>query len=127
MAANARGEVTIQTKDGPRRLKFTFNALCDLEEETGLGFNELMEKLQAGGRFTLVRTVVRVLVNAGRALHEPPFTAEQAGDLIDAAGGIGPFSVQFNAAMAAGMGTGGEPAGDPAGDGPGNAAPPAAA
>lgn len=74
MANKKRGYVSVNL-DKPRKLKYTFNAFCELEDK-GMNLLELKED-----NFKLKD--IRLLVWAGLRHELPDLTPEDAGELID--------------------------------------------
>jgi len=64
--------------DKQRKLKFTFNAFCELEEALGRPLSELQEK-------GFKMKDLRALVWAGLLHESPDLTIEEVGNLIDEA------------------------------------------
>lgn len=75
MANKHRGFVSIEL-DQPRKLKFTTNALAELEDALNMPLTQLGENM-AG-----IKTI-RALVWAGLLHESPNLTIDQAGNLLD--------------------------------------------
>ncbi len=71
-------QMVIIELDRPRTLKFTTNALCELESIFGLPVYE-WDKVPDG------LSTLRVMLYAGLKHEDPTMTIEKAGDLIDLA------------------------------------------
>jgi hypothetical protein len=84
MANANRGEVSFEADGKEYTLRFSTNALCELEEKLDTNFIEVAKRLsdQANVRLSLVRAVVW----AGLRDRHSEITLEQAGDLISNVG-----------------------------------------
>ena len=73
MANKFRGEVKILL-DKERKIKFTLNSLCELEDQAGIALSDLSE----------VKSVkaIRAILWAGLIDEDPSLTIEQVGKLI---------------------------------------------
>lgn len=81
-----KGEVAFEA-DGKRyTMRFSVNALCMLEQETGRGFPKLVEDLANIEKVSL--TLLRQLLWAALQEEHKGITVMQAGELIAAAGGM---------------------------------------
>jgi len=78
--------------DKQRKLKYTFNALCELEEVMGRSLTTLQN-----GEFKMKD--LRALVWAGLLHESPELTLEEAGDLIDRAESIEEIATAVSQAM----------------------------
>lgn len=98
LANKQKGFVSIKL-DKQRKLKFTFNALCELEDLLGKGLPELEGNIRFKD--------LRALVWAG-LLHEfeedAEWTPEKSGELIDKADGIKDVSDAVSEAIQIAMG-----------------------
>jgi len=85
MAANPlRGEIDLVAGDTTYTLRPTTNALVALEKATGLAYGDLLNRLPAMDMVHLRAMIFHLLQPVhGKTVK----TLEQAGDLIDAAGG----------------------------------------
>lgn len=81
MANRRKGEVELEAGDSVYTLRFSTNAICSLEDDLGVGINELGEKMGDPSQFKL--SMLRSIV---RACLTDKVTAEAAGNIIDAAG-----------------------------------------
>lgn len=81
MANRRKGEVELEAGDTIVTLRFSTNAICSLEEDLGVGINELGEKMSDPSQFKLsmLRSIVRACVTE-------EVSPQEAGDIIDAAG-----------------------------------------
>lgn len=108
MANPHRGEVAFEADGNSYTLRFSANAICELEEATGRGALSLMMEFQALeqprdakgkalpetpaaqaerlGRIKM--TTVRALFWAMLRDRQPEITLREAGELIEAAGGL---------------------------------------
>lgn len=76
MANKQAGYVSVKL-DKQRKFKYTFNALCELEEALGRGFSEMKDNFKMKD--------LRSIVWAGLLHESPELTLEDAGKLIDQA------------------------------------------
>jgi hypothetical protein len=97
--SNTKGEVIIEADGKNYTLKFSVNALCLLEAETGKGFPKLAGELSDPDKVTL--TLMRQLVWAGLQEHHRDVTIQLAGDLIVGAGGMTVIMQKISQAIAA--------------------------
>jgi hypothetical protein len=79
MANPLRGEVAFTVADVEYTLKFSTNAICELEQLQNKGLNEIVGDLER-------LSTVRALLWAGLRAKHPGVTLVMAGDLIDAIG-----------------------------------------
>jgi hypothetical protein len=77
-----RGEASFKAGDAEKTLVFDINVFCELEEETGLGVNELIEQMQGSPSFSLLRSIFC----AGLQPKHPGTTKKEAGDIMSDAG-----------------------------------------
>ncbi len=95
-----KGRVTFKTSSGEKAVRFTVNALCDLEEASGLSVDELVQNLQTRPSLGLLRQLFAAglsgaeerpvpLSEAGEILQE--IGLERTGEIVGAAvaGGLG--------------------------------------
>lgn len=79
MANPARGEVAFRVADSEYTLKFSTNAICELEERLDKGLNTIVANMER-------LTTVRALLWAGLRAKHPDVTIAQAGEMIDRVG-----------------------------------------
>ena len=79
MANPARGEVAFRVADTDYNLKYSTNAICELEDYLDKGLNTIVANMER-------LTTVRALLWAGMRAHHPEVTLKQAGDMIDRVG-----------------------------------------
>lgn len=117
MANPLRGEVELKVKDGAYTLRFSIDAICGLEEEIGKSFARIMVELSNPELVTL--TLVRKVFRAALSEHHPDLTLRQAGEIIEAAGGVLEVVTKINKAVGAAFGTAnsGNPAESASGNG----------
>ncbi len=87
-------QMVIIELDRPRMLKFTTNALCELEDLFGLPVDKWGEV--PNGLNTL-----RLMLYAGLKHEDPSITIEKAGDLIDLAESVQAVADKIAEAMTA--------------------------
>lgn len=75
MANKHRGIVEINL-DRPRHLRYTLNALSEIEDKLGIPLTEI-------GKTPLGIKAVRVILWAGLIHEDPDLTVEAVGDLVD--------------------------------------------
>lgn len=71
-----------ETAMGAYTLVYSFNAMCLLEDETGLKTGEIIQQMQDGVGLKQLRTFIW----AGLQEKHPDFSQEDAGDVIDEVG-----------------------------------------
>lgn len=79
MANPARGEVAFKVDDTEYTLKFSTNAICELEDRLDKGLNTIVGNMERV-------TTVRALLWAGLRAHHPEVTIGSTGEIIDRAG-----------------------------------------
>lgn len=79
MANPARGEVAFKVADAEYTLKFSTNAICELEERLDKGLNVIVANMER-------LTTVRALLWAGLRARHPEVSIQQAGEMIDRIG-----------------------------------------
>lgn len=79
MANPARGEVAFTVADTEYTLKYSTNAICELEERLDKGLNTIVANMER-------LTTVRALMWAGLRAKHPDVSIQQAGELIDKMG-----------------------------------------
>lgn len=77
-----RGEASFQAGSETKTLVFNVNVFCELEADTGLAINQIVEDIQGKPSFTVLRDIFR----AGLQVKHPGTTKEEAGDIISDAG-----------------------------------------
>lgn len=82
MANPLRGEASFKAGDAEMTLVFSINAFCELEADTGLGVNEVIEQVQGNPSFTLLRSIFC----AGLQAKHPGTTKLEAGEIMSDAG-----------------------------------------
>lgn len=82
MSNPLRGEAEFKAGSEIRTLVFNVNVFCELEDDTGLAINELIEQVQGKPSFSLLRSIF----HAGLRTKHPSLTKEEAGDVISDAG-----------------------------------------
>jgi len=80
MANPHRGEVGFQYGGRDYKLRFSTNALCELEDLLGVGVNAISQQL--GGVDTLRMKTVRAVFWAGLLDNHPQITILQAGEML---------------------------------------------
>lgn len=84
MANRHRGEVDVEVPSGTWTLRFSTNAICELEDREDCGIGEIIARLDDPARMRM--SLLRTLVWAGLRDKHPDLTVEQAGDIITDAG-----------------------------------------
>lgn len=92
MANSQRGEVSVVTEKKTHILKLSTNAICGIEEASGMGINAFSEGLSDPGNFKI--TNIRLMFMHGIA----NITFAEAGNIIDELG-IGLASEKLGEAM----------------------------
>lgn len=84
------GARTFQAGDETYTLQFSVNGLCALEDATGMGIMEFIERFQPdhSGQSQVTMQAARTLFWAGLQQHHPDLSLQQVGDLMDRAGGF---------------------------------------
>lgn len=82
MANPLRGEAAFKAGAATFTLVFDINTFCELEDETGLGVTELIERIQDKPSFKLLRSIFC----AGLQTHHPKTSAAEAGEIMSDAG-----------------------------------------
>ena len=77
-----RGEAKFRAGDVERTLTFDVNVFCEIENETGFGVTELIQRVQGSPSFSLLRSIFC----AGLQVHHPGTTILQAGSIMSDAG-----------------------------------------
>jgi hypothetical protein len=102
MANPHKGEVSFDANGAAYTLRYSINAICELENETGKGIVALMTELEDPTRMSM--TLARQIMWAGLREHHPDITVKAAGELISAAGGLMRFVQVLNTAFAESFG-----------------------
>jgi len=84
MANANRGEVSFRVDGKEYTLRYSTNALCELEDKLDLGIHEIAQRL--ANKETLRLKMVRAVLWAGLRDHHPDLTIEEAGELVSKAG-----------------------------------------
>lgn len=82
MANPLRGESSFKAGEADFTLVFDINTFCALEDETGLGVSDLIDKVQAKPSFKLLRSIFC----AGLQARHPRTTISEAGEIMSDAG-----------------------------------------
>lgn len=80
MANANRGEVDFSVNGKTYTLRYTTNALCELEDALDCGLPEIVERVRDPKSVRL--STVRALVWAGLREHHPTITLHEAGTLV---------------------------------------------
>jgi len=88
MANRERGEASFQAGDKTYTLQFSINAFCEIEAEIDKSIVIVMNEM--ANPATMRIATARVVLWGGLRRHHPNVTIEEAGELIDAAGGLIP-------------------------------------
>lgn len=80
MANRFKGEVSFDCGDKPYIMRFSANALCELEDALGMGVNAVATQMSDPSTMRL--TMVRTVFWAGLRDHHPDVTLHQAGEII---------------------------------------------
>lgn len=86
MANPIRGEVEFEAQGKVYTLRFSYNAMVEIEEKAGKPFPAISAELTDPEKVSL-KTLRLMFWGALRDRH-PDVTVEQSGELIDAAGGM---------------------------------------
>lgn len=101
MANPHKGEVALKAGGATYTLRFSVNALVELEEAAGKGIIVLSQELSSVETMTL--GLVRKVLWAGLREHHPDLDLKAAGELILEAGGIqkvmGPIGIALERAF----------------------------
>ena len=89
--------VTIEAGGKARRLRFSANAFCDLEEATGVSIFGLLDVLDNNPTLTFIRACIW----AGLRSSDDEITTKAAGDIIDEVGVLPATAALINAVTAA--------------------------
>lgn len=99
MANVHRGEVSIPGTG--HVLRFTNNSLCEVEDALGINLPQVFAQMN-GGAPSL--RLLRALVWGGLRHDKPKLTLAEAGDVIDAAGGLAVMGDLLGTALNAALG-----------------------
>ena len=86
MANPHRGEVKLKAGEKAYTLRFSIDAICQLEEATGKNLVALMTEMSDAKRMSI--SAVRQLLHAALHEHHPEVSLIEAGELMMAAGGL---------------------------------------
>lgn len=92
IANRERGELPLVGASDSYVMKFTTNAICQIETVAGKTLEDVIAGMQRGSLVD-VRWFLWAMLQA----HHPDFTVEQAGDAIDDCGGLGAVMPQVQA------------------------------
>lgn len=84
MANAHRGEVDVEVPSGTYTMRFSTNAICELEDRVDLGIAEIIARLEDAARMRM--SLLRAVVWAGLRGSRPDITIDQAGEVITEAG-----------------------------------------
>jgi hypothetical protein len=84
MANAHKGELAFQAGGQDYTLRFSANAICELEQQVDRAEADIVASLQGTPRYSLIRAVLW----AGLTGHHPGITLKAAGDIMDALGGL---------------------------------------
>lgn len=82
MGNQLRGEAAFDAGGTQKTLVFDVNVFCDIEADTGMGVNELVQAIQGAPSFSLLRSVFC----AGLQVKHPGTTKAEAGSIMSDAG-----------------------------------------
>lgn len=80
MANRFKGEVTFEAGEKSYTMRFSANALCELEDAIGMGVNSVA--IQLADPASLRLKMVRAVFWAGLRDHHPEITLLQAGEIV---------------------------------------------
>ncbi|MEC9246275.1 hypothetical protein [uncultured Nitratireductor sp.] len=84
MANPNRGAVALETEDKVYSLRFSTNAICELEEHFGKPIMQIVNELEDESRVSM--GMIRSIVWAALLEHDPEITHKEAGRVLDHAG-----------------------------------------
>lgn len=100
MANRHKGDVSVKVGEREFIFRFSIDALCQLEEQTGKTIIEIGQILNSG---RIGVTLTRSLVWAALREHHPEITLKEAGEMLPdmggAVGAMGPITQAFGAAF----------------------------
>lgn len=103
MTNKLRGEVALSVGSGDTAktyiLRFSANALCDLEEITGKSIMNIMADVKDPEKMSM--TTVRAMIYAGLKEHHPKITLQDAGNIVQDLTMLGAYLKVAEAAKAA--------------------------
>lgn len=109
MADNVKGEVPFEADGTTYTLVYSINAIINLEGKTEKTIQEIGEAMQDNPRLAFLRTVF----HAGLLEHHRDVTEEQAGEVMQKAGGLAKAGALISEAFTAAFGA---PEGDKGAD-----------
>lgn len=80
MANPVKGEVSFEANEKVYKMRFSANALCELEDQVGMGINAIATQLADPNNLRL--KTVRAVFWASLLDYHPDITLRQAGDLV---------------------------------------------
>lgn len=80
MANQQRGEVAFKALDADWTIKLGTNAMCEIEDRTGLSINKIGEQMNGDG-FSM--KLMRTIFVCGLLAHHPDITEGTVGDILD--------------------------------------------
>jgi len=80
VANKFKGDVSFESGEKTYTMRFSANALCEIEEALGMGINTVSNLL--ADKETMRLKMVRVVFWAGLRDHHPETTLHQAGEII---------------------------------------------
>lgn len=80
MANKFKGDISFDVNGKSYTMRFSANALCELEDATGMGINALLAQLSDPASMRL--KMVRAVLWAGLRDHHSDVTLHQAGEII---------------------------------------------
>ncbi|QUS40574.1 hypothetical protein RPMA_18320 [Tardiphaga alba] len=81
-----KGEVSLTAGGETYTLKYSVDAICRLEESTGKNLTTLMTEMADASKMSL--TMTRHMVHAALFEHHPEVTLKEAGEIMEANGGM---------------------------------------
>lgn len=80
MANKLKGEVSFEVGEKSYTMRFSANALCELEDATDMGINAVASQISDPANLRL--KTVRAVFWAGLRDHHPEMTLHQAGEIV---------------------------------------------
>lgn len=99
MSNRHKGEVSFEAEGVTYVLRFSIDALCRLEDTSGLVLSDLLEEMSDKSRMTIRR--VRQLLHAALLEHHPELDLQAAGELMLKGGGVLATMARVTEAMSA--------------------------